>query len=336
MLVLKDGRKHRGARGSRAATGRSSSRPRRASVLRARGPGRLAAARLDPAGGRASGRPRGRPSRPSSSRTAGRSRSARLGRRDGLVLFETTRGEAFSVREDQVVSPPLESHSRRGRRRPRRSGPRADPGPQGRPPHPGAAPGPPRRPGPLPDDARRGLLGRGGQGGRAAARDHPFARRARRGPAADAHAAADARDAAGAASARPRRPLRPGRRCRSPSSCRCRRAGICPSPPTRAGRGGRLVDPVQPEHPEGRQAGRSGNSMFLVLRARSTRRSRRRSLPVGSGVSAAARGQPGVLRPRRASSSRARAATVSAELFKGQTAFRPKTLGAEGHGRRST
>ncbi len=33
----------------------------------------------------------------------------RLGRRDGLVLFETTRGEAFSVREDQVVSPPLQS-----------------------------------------------------------------------------------------------------------------------------------------------------------------------------------------------------------------------------------
>ncbi|PYQ47243.1 MAG: hypothetical protein DMF78_24270, partial [Acidobacteria bacterium] len=33
----------------------------------------------------------------------------RLGRRDGLVLFETTRGEAFSVREDQVVSPPLDS-----------------------------------------------------------------------------------------------------------------------------------------------------------------------------------------------------------------------------------
>ncbi|HUG54956.1 MAG TPA: hypothetical protein VMR21_15200, partial [Vicinamibacteria bacterium] len=33
----------------------------------------------------------------------------RLGRRDGLVLFETTAGEAFSVREDQVVSPPLES-----------------------------------------------------------------------------------------------------------------------------------------------------------------------------------------------------------------------------------
>src|SRR5262245_35942911 len=33
----------------------------------------------------------------------------RLGRRDGLVIFETTRGEAFSVREDQVVSPPLAS-----------------------------------------------------------------------------------------------------------------------------------------------------------------------------------------------------------------------------------
>jgi len=33
----------------------------------------------------------------------------RLGRRDGLVLFETTRGEAFSVREDQVVSPAIES-----------------------------------------------------------------------------------------------------------------------------------------------------------------------------------------------------------------------------------
>src|SRR5437899_3028684 len=33
----------------------------------------------------------------------------RLGRRDGIVLFETTRGEAFSVREDQVVSPPVES-----------------------------------------------------------------------------------------------------------------------------------------------------------------------------------------------------------------------------------
>jgi hypothetical protein len=33
----------------------------------------------------------------------------RLGRRDGLVVFETTRGEGFSVREDQVVSPPLDS-----------------------------------------------------------------------------------------------------------------------------------------------------------------------------------------------------------------------------------
>ena len=33
----------------------------------------------------------------------------RLGRRDGMVLFETTRGESFSVREDQVVSPPLAS-----------------------------------------------------------------------------------------------------------------------------------------------------------------------------------------------------------------------------------
>src|SRR5262249_60308633 len=33
----------------------------------------------------------------------------RLARRDGQVLFETTRGERFSVPEDQVVSPPLDS-----------------------------------------------------------------------------------------------------------------------------------------------------------------------------------------------------------------------------------
>jgi len=33
----------------------------------------------------------------------------RLARREGQVLFETTRGERFSVPEDQVVSPPLSS-----------------------------------------------------------------------------------------------------------------------------------------------------------------------------------------------------------------------------------
>src|SRR5204862_134011 len=33
----------------------------------------------------------------------------RLARRDGQVLFETTRGERFSVAEDLVVSPPLDS-----------------------------------------------------------------------------------------------------------------------------------------------------------------------------------------------------------------------------------
>src|SRR5258706_14599447 len=33
----------------------------------------------------------------------------RLARRDGQVLFETTKGERFSVAEDQVVSPPLDS-----------------------------------------------------------------------------------------------------------------------------------------------------------------------------------------------------------------------------------
>jgi hypothetical protein len=38
----------------------------------------------------------------------------RLGRRDGLVLFETARGEAFSVTEDQVVSPALDSIPRLG------------------------------------------------------------------------------------------------------------------------------------------------------------------------------------------------------------------------------
>src|SRR5262249_5244847 len=33
----------------------------------------------------------------------------RLARRGGLVLFETARGERFSVAEDQVISPPLDS-----------------------------------------------------------------------------------------------------------------------------------------------------------------------------------------------------------------------------------
>ena len=34
---------------------------------------------------------------------------ARLARKDGLVLFQTTKGESFSVPESQVVSPPLDS-----------------------------------------------------------------------------------------------------------------------------------------------------------------------------------------------------------------------------------
>ncbi len=33
----------------------------------------------------------------------------RLARRDGMVVFQTTRGEVFSVSEDQVVSPALEA-----------------------------------------------------------------------------------------------------------------------------------------------------------------------------------------------------------------------------------
>src|SRR6185295_11319232 len=33
----------------------------------------------------------------------------RLARRDGQVVFQTSRGEVFSVPEDQVVSPPLAS-----------------------------------------------------------------------------------------------------------------------------------------------------------------------------------------------------------------------------------
>ena len=53
----------------------------------------------------------------------------RLARRDGKVLFETTKGEIFSVPEDQVVSPPLDSIPAAGARR--RSAPSRPP-PKGR------------------------------------------------------------------------------------------------------------------------------------------------------------------------------------------------------------
>ena len=48
-------------------------------------------------------------SRPSSSRTAAASRCCGWPAAAGQVVFQTTRGEGFSVPEDQVVSPPIES-----------------------------------------------------------------------------------------------------------------------------------------------------------------------------------------------------------------------------------
>jgi hypothetical protein len=74
-----------------------------------------------------------------------------LARRGGLVLFETTRGERFSVAEDQVLAPPLDSIGQAGvpRRRAPATAPQAPPAPAPAaapppaPPPPAAAPEPP-------------------------------------------------------------------------------------------------------------------------------------------------------------------------------------------------
>jgi hypothetical protein len=69
-----------------------------------------------------------------------------LTRRAGQVLFETTRGERFSVPEDQVVAPPLHTIGQAGSARPMAPAP-VEP----KPPAPAPAPVPAPAPAPVPD-----------------------------------------------------------------------------------------------------------------------------------------------------------------------------------------
>ncbi len=192
----------------------------------------------------------------------------------------------------------------------------------------------------LHDHAERGVLGPRGPGRLAAARHDPEPRRAR----ADAERP-DAGAANGRARARSACPRRLPRQCpqaaargAAPRVGRARvralaRPLVDRLPGQPAPREGPAARPLQPERAEGRQA-RHRDSVFLVLDRR------RSTLPLELRAAAGRQRrehrrprQPRVLRQRRASSSRRRGRFVSAELFQGQTAFRPKTLGAQGHGR---
>ena len=179
----------------------------------------------------------------------------RLGRRDGLVLFETTRGEAFSVREDQVVSPPVESIPVVG----------------------GAAPADQVREQTLVlKDGRRiqvlRLARRGGQvlfqttrgEGFSVPEDQvvsppieidPLARRDP-GPGRHAHAAADDRRLRRRRRPRRRRPTPPGPPLPEPDFVPMRSRWDLPFPADPRWPRGRLGRSLQPEHPQGRQADR--------------------------------------------------------------------------------
>ncbi len=249
----------------------------------------------------------------------------RLGRRDGTVLFETMRGETFSVREDQVASPPVASIPVVG----------------------GAAPA---------SDVREQTLvlkdGRRIQVLRLARRGGLVLFQTTRGeafsapedqvvsppldtiPSLDAAtpvpmpvpmpspAPEPAPEATPAPTATPAPPV-PGRPA-EPDFVPVRTRWDLPFPSDPRWPRGRPLDPYNQNVLKGDRP-IAGESLFLVLTGVLESPFEVRNLPAGSGVSAERAGsqeffgQYGQLftSPR---------ASVSAELFKGQTAFRPKTF----------
>jgi hypothetical protein len=193
----------------------------------------------------------------------------RLARRGGLVIFQTTRGEGFSVTEDQVVSPPLESIPRLDR--PGATAP--TPPPPGE--QPGVTPPPtePTVPAPAPPTVPPTVEAPGGVPDFVPMPDRweiPY-------------------------------PDYPGRIIK-----------------------GRTIDPYNQNVLKGDKPV-IGNSVFFVFTGVLDTPTEARRLPLPSGVSAAdpeareffGRGEQLFTTPR---------AFLSAELFKGQTAFRPKTF----------
>jgi hypothetical protein len=189
----------------------------------------------------------------------------RLARRGGLVLFETVRGESFSVAEDQVASPPLEQIQRL-------DAPQPTPAPE-------ATPAPVATPRPLPT---------------------PLPPRVR--PASDVPDFVPLRDRWDIAY-----PPYPGRSVT-----------------------GSLLDPYNQNVLKGDRPV-IGQSVFLVLGATLDVPSELRRQPTASGVSTADPGRLEFFGQGRQLFTTPRA-LLSVELFRGQTAFRPKTWALKASG----
>ena len=253
----------------------------------------------------------------------------RLGRRDGLVLFETTRGEAFSVREDQVVSPPIESIPVVG----------------------GAAPADQVREQTLVlKDGRRiqvlRLARRGGQVLFQTARGEGFSVPEDQvvSPPVETIPSLDQTTPGPVVAPTPppeptpptppvpeATPAPPAPRMPEPGDfAPVRSRWDLPFPGDPRWPRGRLIDPYNQNVLKGDKP-IDGNSLFLVLTGSLESPFEGRNLPVGSGVSAERAGSQEFFGQYGQFFTSPRA-TVSAELFKGQTAFRPKTFAIKATG----
>jgi len=246
----------------------------------------------------------------------------RLARRGGLVLFETTRGEAFSVREDQVVSPPLDSIPVVG----------------------GPAPAEQAREQTLVlKDGRRiqvqRLARRGGQVLFQTTRGEAFSvpedqvvsppiatipslEATTPVPMPSPTPAPESPPVPPTPEAAPTPP--PPALPQEPDFVPVRSRWDLPFPNDPRWPRGRLIDPYNQNVLKGDRP-IAGNSLFLVLTGSLESPLERRNLPVGSGVSAERAGSQEFFGQYGQFFTSPRA-TVSAELFKGQTAFRPKTF----------
>ncbi len=241
----------------------------------------------------------------------------RLTRRDGQVVFQTTKGEVFSVPEDQVVSPPLASI-----------------------PPPSAAPAAPEGPQVLVlKDGRKipvtRLARRGGQVLFQTSKGESFSVSEDQvvspplesipsleapGPPAAPPAAPPSAPAAPGPPATTPAPAPPAP---EPDFVPMPDRWSIPFPPDPRIVRGRIVDPYNQNVLKGDRPV-IGNSVFLVLTGTLDAPFEARRLPVPGGVSTAdpgafeffGRGDQIFTTPR---------ALVSAELFQGQTAFKPKT-----------
>jgi len=255
----------------------------------------------------------------------------RLGRRDGMVLFETTRGEAFSVREDQVASPPLASIPVVG----------------------GAAPATEAREQTLVlKDGRRlqvlRLARRGGlvlfqttRGeGFSVAEDQVVSPPLETIPSLDAAtpmpmpeampSPAPTVEASPVPVPSPGAPPVPAVTAAEPDFVPVRSRWDLPFPNDPRWPRGRLIDPYNQNVLKGDKP-IAGETLFLVLTGSLESPFESRNLPAGSGVSAERAGSQEFFGQYGQFFTTPRA-TLSAELFKGQTAFRPKTFAIKATG----